>query len=159
MLKKFTRFFICHRIAASAIPFAVWLVILLSAQQSAAQPALNVWRSNGPNAYINTMVVDPHNPNVVYAGINDCSLISNCGVFKSVNNGASWFRVNQMGVSHLEIDFVNPNTIYAGTNSGIFKSVDGGVNWNPFSSPVDSGNLLAVAPSNPAKSRKRIRFF
>src|SRR4051812_14302771 len=110
MLKIFTCF--CKRMTALTMTFAVWLVVLLLVQQSAAQTRLNIWWSNGPNAYVRTVVVDPHNPNVVYAG-------SSSGVFKSVNNGESWFMVNQIGAWDLEVDFVNPNTIYAGTNDGV----------------------------------------
>lgn len=59
MIKIFARFFIYRRIVASAMPFAIWIVVLLLVQQSAAQSDLNVWSSNRPNAYIATLVVDP----------------------------------------------------------------------------------------------------
>jgi len=141
MLKIFTRFFICRRITALALPFAVWLVVLLLVQQSAAQPALNVWRSSGPNADVTTVVVDPNNPNIIYAG-------SYGGVFKSVNNGASWLRVNLMGVRDLAVDPVNPNTIYAVNYYGAYKSTDGGVTWNGLNLSAQA-DKVEVAQSNP----------
>jgi photosystem II stability/assembly factor-like uncharacterized protein len=142
MLKKINWFFICQRKTVLAIPPAVWLVVLLLVQQSAAQPALNVWSNNGPNAYVNSVVVDPNNSNVIYAG-------SNSGVLKSVNNGTNWFTVNQMDAWGLKSDLVNPDTIYACTEGGVLKSTDGGVNWNTVS-PVTGVGPLAVSANNPS---------
>jgi len=160
MLKSFTRFFICKRIAALAVPFAVWLVVLLLVQQSAAQPTLNIWSSSGPNAVIASVAVDPVNPNIIYAGVGLNSGTPR-GVFKSFNNGASWSASSTgLGnpnhfVRQLEIDPVNPNIIYALvynlTSSGVYKSTNGGATWNPTNFPPaapETGLWLEIAPSN-----------
>jgi hypothetical protein len=152
MFRNITYFFISNRINALTMSLAIWLAVSVSVQQSAAQSTLNVWQSNGPNANINKVVVDPHNPNIIYAG-------SSSGVFKSVNNGASWFMVNQIGVWDLSLDYVNPDTIYATTNSGVFKSTNGGVNWNGLNSPNQS-RVVEVFKKNSKQSKfnRRRRF-
>ena len=68
---------------------AILLVLLLLVQQSAAQPALNVWSINGPNADVRKVVVDPINPAIIYAGTGSVYPQSGLGIFKSINNGAS----------------------------------------------------------------------
>lgn len=59
MSEVFSRYFYSKQIAAMAMPVSAWVVVLFLIQQSAAQPALNVWRSNGPNAEIAAVTVDP----------------------------------------------------------------------------------------------------
>jgi photosystem II stability/assembly factor-like uncharacterized protein len=139
MLELNFRYYLCKLIEVLTVSFVVCLVILLLFQHSAAQSPLNVWRTNGPNADIRTLEVDPQNPNIVYAG-------GLGGVFKSVNYGASWFPLNLSGATDLSVDYTNPNTIYA-ANGGVFKSTDGGLNWISLNSP--SVYKVQVSRSNP----------
>ncbi|MEO6052298.1 MAG: hypothetical protein ABIP78_13350, partial [Pyrinomonadaceae bacterium] len=82
------------------MPSIILLVLAFASLKCLAQPDLNVWRNNGPKAYINKVVGDPFNVNIVYAASD--------GVFKSVNNGASWFLVSPLNAFDLEADFINP---------------------------------------------------
>ena len=144
MFKRLTYLFSCKRITALAAPFAIWLVVLLLAQPSAAQPALNVWSSNGPNGDVSSVIVNPINPNIIYA-------TGEFGVFKSINNGASWNVSNEglPGNARLAIDPINPNILYAGTAQGVFKTTNSGANWSRTNSPLVGIGRLAVAPGNP----------
>ena len=61
------------------------------------------------------------------------------GVFKSVDGGETWAKVNEgitggsPSMGAIAIDPTNPNVLYAGTNAdigeGLFRSVDAGLHW------------------------------
>lgn len=55
------------------------------------------------------------------------------GVYKSEDHGQNWRIINQglanYGVFSLAVDRVNPETVYAATESGLCKSTDGGEHW------------------------------
>ena len=121
------------------------LIIVVSETHRAAAPDLNIWSSNGPNAQIAIVVVDPSDPRILYAG-------GQGGVFKSIDNGVSW-SVSSQGLGNsfvrsLVIDPTNPNTLYAGTSNGAFRSTNGGANWvNSLAGFIIS---LSVAAGNPS---------
>ncbi len=153
MLSRFTCLFNLMPIAAERMPLAILLVLLLLVQQNAAQPALNVWSINGPNADVRKIVVDPINPAIIYAGTGNVYPQSGLGIFKSINNGASWSAYNQglgnLTINSLAIDPSNPNILCAGTRGGVFKTANGGANWYWVSFPASFVYSLAIAPSNP----------
>ncbi len=120
---------------------------------------------------IQTLVGDPTDPAIVYAGGDE-------GLFKSINSGASWNQqaafqvtlftsgilppVSRASVHSLLIDYTNPNILYAETHRTggcftgdglLFKSTDGGVNWSDSISPNESGcladALMAMDPTDP----------
>ena len=133
-----------QRVIAFTAAFA--LTVLLLVIQGAAQPALNVWGNSGPNGYVDSVVVDPSNPNIIFA-------TTQHGVFKSINYGAIWSRFNDgLGdsiIGRLVIDPPNPNTLYASQNTypnAVFKTTNGGVNWTRTNFP--GFWVLAVAPSD-----------
>jgi len=104
------------------------------------------------------LVIDPVNPNTIYAAIAN-------GVAKSVDGGATWDATNT-GLpaanccASLALDPQNTNTLYVGFYyGGVFKSVDGGLSWadtglprwdeTHIAVPVDSENPspgLAIDP-------------
>jgi photosystem II stability/assembly factor-like uncharacterized protein len=77
--------------------------------------------------HILSLVLDPVNPQILYAGT------WFGGVFKSTDGGSSWNAastgLSNLSVWALGIDPVTPLTLYAGTSGGIFKSQDGGSTW------------------------------
>jgi uncharacterized repeat protein (TIGR01451 family) len=89
----------------------------------------------GSSPIVNKVVVDPSNPQVVYAATNQR------GVLKSTDGGANWAPSNTgmlaSGVPpqarSLAFDSSNSSTLYVALSSlflnGIFKSTDGGANW------------------------------
>jgi photosystem II stability/assembly factor-like uncharacterized protein len=91
------------------------------------------------------MVMDPTNPEVVYAS-------APASMYKTVDGGASWSPIGGSGVS-LIIDPSNPNTLYAGLSpsGGVVKSVDGGETFLPASNGLGTPAVftLAIDPNNP----------
>jgi photosystem II stability/assembly factor-like uncharacterized protein len=125
---------------------------------------------------ISGIVVDPHNPDVVYASSMGHVFTSNPerGVFKSTDGGKTWSKIfyvdDKTGVIDLVMDPGNPQVLYAsmwqayrapwalydgGPGSGLYKSTDGGAHWTEIShnSGFAQGVLgrigVAVTAGNP----------
>jgi len=100
------------------------------------------------------IVVDPHDPNTVYAASMGHVFAPNPdrGVFKSTDGGKSWHKVlfvdDKTGAIDLVMDPRNPSVLYAamwqaqrtpwslddgGAGSGLYKSTDGGAHWTNLS--------------------------
>lgn len=94
---------------------------------------------------ITAMVMDPKDPEVIYAS-------AAFSMYKTVNGGASWFPIGGAGAS-LVIDPKNPNTLYAGLtpSGGVVKSIDGGETFLPASNGIGMPAVftLAIDPNNP----------
>src|SRR5262249_61304795 len=105
---------------------------------------------------IEILVVDPANPNTLYAASNPGK-----GVIKSVDGGANWTTINtglptqsDLYITSFTIDPKNSSTIYvmAGLGKGIFKNVDGGALWTPVNSGVPMQGSSAGVVVDPIKS-------
>ena len=99
------------------------------------------WTVQGPGnigARVNTIKVNPNNPNVMYVGY------SQGGVWKTMNGGQTWFPIFDkqpfLAIGDIELDPQNPNIVYVGTGDpnisgypfigdGLWKSPDGGQTW------------------------------
>jgi len=125
---------------------------------------------------INTIVVDPKNPNRLFVAVmgHPYGLNEERGVFRSLDGGKSFQKVlykdADTGAVALAFDPGNANTIYAdlwagrqgpwengmwdGPNSGLFKSTDGGNTWRPLTKglPKQMGRIgFDVSRSNPKR--------
>ncbi|MCL5671017.1 MAG: hypothetical protein M1423_06955, partial [Acidobacteria bacterium] len=126
---------------------------------------------------IGRVLVDPHNPNLVYAAALGHAYGPNAerGVFRSTDGGETWHKVlyknENTGAIDLAFDPANSATLYAalwqtrrppwsvyppsnGPGSGLYKSADGGNTWKHLTGhglPQEGlGRIgIAVAPSNP----------
>ncbi len=99
---------------------------------------------------IDTLTIDPHNHNVIYAGTGDLTYgtfsSGSQGILKSTNAGATWtlLGANVFGpglpeapgeypqyqaVGKVRVDPNNSSRVVAGTKTGLFFSYDGGNNW------------------------------
>ncbi|HVS77086.1 MAG TPA: hypothetical protein VHE11_09135 [Steroidobacteraceae bacterium] len=136
------------------------------------------WRAAGlaDTHTISAIVVDPHDPDVVYASSMGHVFKSNGerGVFKSTDGGKSWKKIlyvdDSTGAIDLVMDPRDPEVLYAamwqayrtpwkledgGPGSGIYKSSDGGAHWTEISrnSGFPQGILgrigVSVAASDP----------
>jgi uncharacterized repeat protein (TIGR01451 family) len=119
----------------------------------------SVWQLTGQisastaPSFTEAVVVDPTDPNVVYAGT------LGGGVRKSINAGTTYDIKNTglpvgVNVDALAIDPVTVTTLYAGTSAGIYKTTDGGNNWvaqpsgNSSQQPLNV-NKIVIDPTNP----------
>jgi photosystem II stability/assembly factor-like uncharacterized protein len=123
-----------------------------------------------------SLVVDPRNPNVVYASSMGHVFKPNAqrGVFKTTDGGKTWKKVLYVnadtGSAQVVMDERHPDVLYAsmwqaqrmpwgltsgGPGSALYKTVDGGAHWTKISShPGFAKDLLgkmgiSVAQSNP----------
>jgi photosystem II stability/assembly factor-like uncharacterized protein len=125
---------------------------------------------------ISNIVVDPKNPDVVYASSMGHVFVPDPdrGVFKSTDGGKTWQKVlfvdDKTGAINLVMDPTNPDVLYAamwqaqrtpwslvsgGPGSGLYKSTDGGAHWTNlthnegFPTGVLGRIGVSVAASNP----------
>ncbi|HIP94009.1 MAG TPA: hypothetical protein EYH20_01565 [Leucothrix sp.] len=119
------------------------------------------------NLQVRKIVVDPNDPNVLYAGIEakqieEGGLNSTIqgGLFKSTDAGKHWHRIDspsQITVWDIVIDSDNPQTIYTAVKSGydhskeetyiggVYKSINGGDTWKRENTGLGNQNNLNVA--------------
>ena len=102
--------------------------------------------SNNTFRFVNRIIVDPADPDIVFAA-------TNTGVYRSVNGGSNWdeeFNIAQR-VQQIIANPINFKTQFITVNdSGIFKSKDGGLNWEYVSEDItDNFRIeIAMAPSD-----------
>ncbi len=114
------------------------------------------------NLAVACMVMDPSNPDVIYAGTGEgtynLDAIRGAGIFKTTDGGGTWSQLSSTAnasfqyVSRLAIDPNDSQVILAATRSGIFRSADGGDTWSQPSTievldvafhPTDSSQCIA----------------
>lgn len=124
------------------------------------------------NLRLRKIIIDPHNPNVLYAGI-EAKEVENGdhletiqgGLFRSVDAGLSWTRMavgtpRLIDVQDIAIDPSDSRRIYLAVSSrwdhseqlsfpgGVYKSVDGGISWTHESAGfggIEKLNVVSVA--------------
>lgn len=136
---------------------------LLFATESKSQS----WTNNGPyGGYIVSILADPVDTNIVYAGA------YGGGIFKSIDGGESWNAINNglpvrtdtsvfrdwkygdyFPIINLHINPQNHENIYAGTlGAGLVQSSDGGMTWEQtntgFPSVVTIDDI-SINPNDP----------
>jgi photosystem II stability/assembly factor-like uncharacterized protein len=113
-----------------------------------------------PFGYILSLVVDPKNPNTIYAGTGSVGLpaTGGAGIVKSTDGGSNWVSVTANyganSVGRLIIDPNDTNVLYAtwsGSASplglGLWKTTDGGETWKAISQLEGAHiNALAIDP-------------
>lgn len=109
---------------------------------------LTATANNSNFFYVNRLVVDPINENVVVVGTSK-------GIFKTKDGGATWLKTSSTGnIDHLIANPLNFNTLYAAANGvGVFKSYDAGETWIATNNQNLSGGRMeiAIAPSDTSK--------
>jgi photosystem II stability/assembly factor-like uncharacterized protein len=115
---------------------------------------LNNWTKTGPmwdTAYgeapqVIQILIDPSNPNIVYAGTNQ-------GVYRSTDGGETWEPRNgglggygDLVVSGIARHPTNPDILIIATwGYGLFRSTDAGRNWTRLADPLASGTQATAA--------------
>lgn len=127
--------------------------------------------------HIHRIVIDPTNPNIVYAGAIGSPWGGEHperGVYKTTDGGVTWKKIlftnNKSGVADLVMDPTNPNKLIAamwehkrdpwffksgGSGSGLYMTHDGGENWKKITEEdgLPKGDLgrigIAIARNKP----------
>ena len=99
-------------------------------------------------------MVHPTNPEIAYAMTTLHETETAIGIYKTTNGAKSWFPINEgldPYTNDLQMDPINPEILYAATESGIYKSTNGGQNWFKSSTGIPKGPAIdmAIDPLNP----------
>ncbi len=140
----------------------------------------NTWKRMGleKTRNIHRVVIDPNNPNTVYAAVigNPYASHPERGVYKTTDGGTTWTRIlytnESSGAADLVMDPSNPNKLIAamwqhrrtpwdfksgGPGSGLYITHDGGANWKKLGKDdgLPAGELgrigVAFARSMPSR--------
>ena len=107
-----------------------------------------------PGSYVEDIVCDPFNPNIVYLSI----ILGR--IYKSWDAGQTWnditnnlpYDYNYMRFSGVAVNPLNPENIYISSHHyGIFQSHNGGDSWEPFSEGLNteySGGITIIDPTD-----------
>jgi photosystem II stability/assembly factor-like uncharacterized protein len=107
----------------------------------------NFTQSINTGDYINSIAVDPTNPDIVYgAG-------GNAGVFISRNGGASWSPSSNGIDAHQIVTAVAvpgaPGTMVITMNGTVLRTTNGGASWAPVTLPGQQGQIDVNAHVDP----------
>jgi hypothetical protein len=95
---------------------------------------------------IHRVVLDPTNPQIVFAG-------TNVGIYRSTNGGTSWTTVSSINCWDIKFHPSNPTIVYA-VGTAFYRSTNSGTSFSIVSSGVPSSGVnrmcIAVTPTNPS---------
>ena len=120
------------------------------------------------NLNVRKIIIDPNNSDILYAGFStiviengDALNSIQGGLFKSINGGMSWSRIDidlpQISVRDIIVDSDDSRIIYTASSSeydhtekeyyygGIHKSTDGGQSWNRMNNGFGEMDNLEIA--------------
>jgi PKD repeat protein/photosystem II stability/assembly factor-like uncharacterized protein len=111
------------------------------------------YKDSLPSLGVSSIVINPNNPDTMYfgSGDRDAGDAPGFGVFKSVDGGQNWVRMNSgMGnqiVGKMVIDPTDPNVIVAATLNGIYRTTNGASSWTRVQTN-DQFKDIAMMPRN-----------
>jgi photosystem II stability/assembly factor-like uncharacterized protein len=155
-----------HAVARLAFCQAYPQVAFLAAYEG------GVWRSeNGgvtwrhlttyPVEHAHSIVVNPHDPAVVYVGSEPATVFHSrdggtswqeCQQFRQVPEATQWhfFAPRQAHVRDLRMAVDDPSCLYAGLEvGGIVRTSDAGATWQQLHGPYEDVHSLSVTPARP----------
>ena len=123
--------------------------IMKSTDRGASWQILDATTLNDNFRFVNKILVDPADKNIVLAA-------TNLGIFRSTDGGSTWQGVYEKGyaVQDLAADPTDFSRQYAGAYGyGILKSEDNGISWNSSNNGIGVGGRfsLAISPGSPNK--------
>jgi photosystem II stability/assembly factor-like uncharacterized protein len=98
---------------------------------------------NSNFAYVNRLIIDPTNPDIVLAA-------TESGIYKTLDGGTTWYQVYSSfrGVEDLVEDMTNFSILFAGENGvGVLRSSDAGESWVISSTGMGEGGRFEIAVS------------
>src|SRR5205085_4061628 len=88
---------------------------------------------------ISTLLIDPSNPSIIYAGTGESFAgplgRRGAGIFKSIDGGATWAQLASTSgspfyyVNDLVMSPAASQRLYAATDAGVWRTSDGGASW------------------------------
>jgi photosystem II stability/assembly factor-like uncharacterized protein len=109
---------------------------------------------NRPGLYIDQIVIDPRDSNILYVAAHRHKEPG--GFFRTKDGGKTWDEESEFKKESLHSmaqSASNPNVIYVGTNTGIFRSDDSGEHWRKLDTSayprIINIESLAVDPRTP----------
>jgi photosystem II stability/assembly factor-like uncharacterized protein len=100
------------------------------------------WEGLGLSTEIISVVIDPHQPQTLYAG-------GTQGLFKSQDGGLSWQKTGReldgQTIFALMVDRARPDWLYAGATQGAYRSTDAGQSWTLWGSGLEDITVTALA--------------
>ncbi|MFM1931970.1 MAG: hypothetical protein RL226_1273, partial [Bacteroidota bacterium] len=91
------------------------------------------------NRTVGAMLVNPNDPNMVFAATNQ-------GVFRSLDGADTWDLVsNTMNYKDLHFKPGDPSIVYATGNGRFFRSTDGGASFEYVTDGIQSATRMAIA--------------
>ena len=91
------------------------------------------------NIAVNSMILDPRNPNHLYAGTGEgffnIDAVRGAGILQSLDGGETWSQLPSTTTSDfyyvqkIVMSKGSSQRIYAATRTGVFRTNDGGVSW------------------------------
>lgn len=100
----------------------------------------------GDGAWVTPYIIDPVNPQTLYAGYAD--------VWKTTNRGSSWTKISTMNTGNkirsMAVAASNNQVLYVADPTVIWKTTNGGTNWSNVTSnlPVSSASIQYIAIKN-----------
>ncbi len=95
----------------------------------------------GDGAWVTPFIIDPVDPETLYAGFSD--------VYKTTNRGNSWDAISSnltggVNLQSLAISQSDPDVIYAATYDNIYKTTNGGSSWSNVSGGLPSNSITYI---------------
>jgi photosystem II stability/assembly factor-like uncharacterized protein len=99
--------------------------------------------SASPASSVFALAIDPHSPQVVYAGGDN-------GLLKSADGGTSWRRADhglrRFGtIQAVALDATSPRTLFAVAGGAVFKSIDAGASWAAANQGLEGFRVFSLA--------------
>lgn len=95
---------------------------------------------------IHRLVLDPTNPQIIFAG-------TNAGIYRSTNGGTSWSSVSSINCWDIKFNPGNPTIVYA-AGTGFYRSTNSGTSFTSVTSGIPASGVnrmaIAVTPTNPS---------
>lgn len=117
------------------------------------------WQFPSPDhaPHLKTLVVDPRDPAVIYAGVEQGALL------KTIDGGASWRDLDEFvdydhfvykDIHQIALRPGNPDEVIITTGLGIFRSADGGEHWQQLTDSsfrIGYPDQILFAPDDPQR--------
>jgi photosystem II stability/assembly factor-like uncharacterized protein len=103
---------------------------------------------------INSIVVHPRDADTAYVLTSLHETETAIGIYKTTDGAQTWYPVNDgldVFTNDLQLDPINPDILYAATESGVYKTTNGAQTWQKASNGIPKGAVIdmAIDPLNP----------